>query len=74
MVKRWDRENWELYDMEVDRSELNDLSAMYSDVLKDLLEKYTRWADRVGVVDWNQLEANRNARGISTDWMPHPHD
>ncbi|MBH53042.1 MAG: arylsulfatase [Opitutaceae bacterium] len=74
LVKRWDRENWELYDMEVDRSELNDLSAMYSDVLKDLLEKYTRWADRVGVVDWNQLKANRNARGISTDWMPHPHD
>lgn len=74
LVKRWDRENWELYDMETDRSERNDQSNVRPDKAADLKAKYDAWADRIGVVEWNELEARRNARGIVTDWMPHPHD
>jgi len=74
LVKRWDRNNWELYDMEVDRSELNDLSKQCPAIHEELLTKYQAWADRVGVIEWHQLEAERNAKGIFTDWMPHPHD
>ena len=74
LVKRWDRKDWELYDMEEDRCELNDLSTELSVKRDELLTKYTAWANRVGVIDWHQLEAERNAKGIVTDWMPHPHD
>jgi len=73
LVKRWDRDNWELYDMDSDRSELNDQSETQPDIAADLKEKYDMWADRVGVVEWSKLEARRNARGVFTDWMPHPH-
>jgi arylsulfatase A-like enzyme len=74
LVKRWDRENWELYDMEVDRSELNDLSSGFPDLRSEFISKYQAWADRVGVIEWGELEARRNAKGVFTDWMPHPHD
>ncbi|MDA1066705.1 MAG: hypothetical protein O3C43_09405, partial [Verrucomicrobia bacterium] len=74
LVKRWDRSEWELYDMEEDRCELNDLSAEFPNKRDELLAKYTSWANRVGVIEWQQLEAERNAKGIFTDWMPHPHD
>tara|TARA_B100001057_G_C22857735_1_gene953323 strand:- start:1159 stop:2805 length:1647 start_codon:yes stop_codon:yes gene_type:complete len=74
LVKRWDRGHWELYDMDVDRCEINDLTNTYPETRAELVEKYHDWANRVGVVEWNQLEATRNAKGIFTDWMPHPHD
>lgn len=74
LVKRWDRENWELYDMESDRTELHDLSSEQPELHRKLLEKYHAWAKRVGVIPWDDIEAGRNAKGIYTDWMPHPHD
>ena len=74
LVKRWDRSNWELYDMDADRSEMKDLAEVEPERAMDLRDKYQAWADRVGVVEWNELESARNARGIVTDWMPHPHD
>ena len=40
---------WELYNMEVDRSELNDLSATFPDTVVHLEKQYKRWASRVGV-------------------------
>jgi len=74
LVKRWDRSNWELYDMDADRSELNDLAGELTELAKEMRGKYQSWADRLGVVEWSELESARNARGIVTDWMPHPHD
>lgn len=74
LVKRWDRPEWELYNMERDRSELHDLSSELPDLRSEMLEKYHAWADRIGVMEWSKLEGRRNARGIYTDWMPHPHD
>jgi arylsulfatase len=40
---------WELYDMELDRSELNDLSAIYPDTVKQIEKQYQLWASRIGV-------------------------
>ncbi len=40
---------WELYDIEEDRSELNDLSAMKPELYAELKDKWNEWADKVGV-------------------------
>jgi arylsulfatase len=46
---------WELYDMEVDRTELNDLAGRHPDRVRRLDLQYRHWADEVGVQDWNLL-------------------
>ncbi len=43
---------WELYDMETDRTEQNNLVEAYPEVTQSMIQKYQTWADRVGVVDW----------------------
>ncbi|WP_075997234.1 arylsulfatase [Salaquimonas pukyongi] len=45
--------NWELYDMEKDRTELNDLAGNNQPVEADLLAQYQGWADKTGVMDWD---------------------
>lgn len=42
---------WELYDMESDRTELNNLINEKPDVAKELKQKYEAWAKRVGVTN-----------------------
>ncbi|MGB0580194.1 MAG: arylsulfatase [Limisphaerales bacterium] len=44
--------NWELYDMEADRTELNNLATTNPGKLKELSDKWQTWADRVGVQPW----------------------
>jgi arylsulfatase len=46
---------WELYDMETDRTELNDLSARNAPLLKKLESGFDNWAQDVGVEDWSSL-------------------
>jgi arylsulfatase len=46
---------WELYDLSVDRSECHSLAASNSDRLNSLIAEWQKWADRVGVVPWEQL-------------------
>ena len=48
---------WELYDLEADRSETNNLAAKYPDRVKDLETEHLRWAQKVGVVDWNTIKS-----------------
>ena len=48
-------EPWELYDMEVDRTELHDLSARNQPLVNRLTKEYAGWAESAGVVDWNVL-------------------
>jgi arylsulfatase len=43
---------WELYDMEADRTETNDLASSNPDKVKELEAIYQKWADRVGVKPW----------------------
>jgi arylsulfatase A-like enzyme len=54
LVSRYPHD-WELYDMETDRTELHDVSAKHSDKVKELSSLYDRWAQRCGVLPPNQL-------------------
>jgi arylsulfatase A-like enzyme len=44
--------NWELYDMQADRTELNDLAKDMPGKLNSMTEQWQSWADRVGVQPW----------------------
>jgi arylsulfatase A-like enzyme len=44
---------WELYDMERDRTELNNLATRNAPLVRDLESQYNHWAESVGVIDWN---------------------
>ena len=46
---------WELYDVEVDRTELHDLSASDRDTVAYLSDLYREWAERCGVQPWENL-------------------
>lgn len=56
LVSQYPENEWHLYDMEEDRTELSDLSNKNPDLTKDLIEKYQQWAERVGVVPWEKIE------------------
>ena len=43
---------WELYDMEADRTEMHDLSRRFPVIVKDLQGSYEEWANRVHVEPW----------------------
>ena len=48
--------NWELYDMEKDRTETTNLSASYPALVTKLLNAYQKWEKKVGVVDWAKIK------------------
>ncbi|WP_439484382.1 arylsulfatase [Cyclobacterium plantarum] len=43
---------WELYDIETDRTEQQDLAKVRPQITAAMIRKYSEWANRVGVVDW----------------------
>ncbi|MBT5167003.1 MAG: arylsulfatase [Opitutales bacterium] len=45
--------SWELYDLDEDRSESNDLAERRPEIVKRMDQAYSKWAKRSGVVDWN---------------------
>jgi len=45
---------WELYDMEADRTELNNLAGRHSPIENDLIDQYYAWAEQVGVMNWEE--------------------
>jgi len=50
-VRQYPQE-WELYDMHDDRTELNDLSHIHPEILSELQQQYQQWAVHAGVKDW----------------------
>ncbi|MGI9354516.1 MAG: sulfatase-like hydrolase/transferase, partial [Rhizobiaceae bacterium] len=52
LVKELGRD-WELYDMETDRTELHDLTGKNRPLEEALLKQYDSWAEANGVMDWN---------------------
>lgn len=55
-------EPWELYDMETDRSELDDVSGEHPDVVDEMAGLWQEWADSVGVLPWERTKALLEAR------------
>jgi arylsulfatase len=52
---------WELYDVEADRIESQDLAAHRPEVVKELAVEYENWAARCGVVPWSEIAPKRPA-------------
>jgi arylsulfatase len=46
---------WELYDLNADRTELRNLAAEQPEEVRELSAQWQQWADRVGVVPWEDL-------------------
>ena len=46
--------DWELYDMDADRTELHNLAGSNRVVESDLLCQYQDWAQKTGVMEWEQ--------------------
>ncbi len=49
------KEPWELYDMDKDRTELNNLMGRNDPLSRRLLKEYENWTRGAGVEDWNVL-------------------
>jgi len=49
-------DQWELFDMEADRTELNNLAAQNPAKAKELLAIYEAWAKRAGVAPWEEVQ------------------
>ena len=50
---------WELYDLEADRTELNNLAATHPANAKELAAMYGRWAKRARVLPWEEAHPKR---------------
>ena len=55
---------WELYDLSTDRAEEVDLAERYPAIVDDLAGRWQCWADRVGVIPFERIEALYVSRGI----------
>jgi len=53
LVRQYDQ-NWELYDMETDRTELHNLFGKNPKLEADMTGQYYSWAAQAGVMDWDQ--------------------
>ncbi|MBD3266076.1 sulfatase-like hydrolase/transferase [bacterium] len=51
-VTQDDLDDWELYDMEVDRSEMKNLAKTYPAKVNELKKKWHAWAQRAHVLPW----------------------
>ena len=59
MNKKRDSE-WKLYDIENDRTEMNDLTNEHAGKTDELMKMWQDWADRVGVEPWDSLKLVRS--------------
>ncbi|MBS1815534.1 MAG: arylsulfatase [Acidobacteria bacterium] len=56
LVKRYPNA-WELYDMELDRTELHDLAGQYPEKVNDMAKQYDAWTKRCGVIPREKILA-----------------
>jgi len=51
--------DWELYDLEADRTELNNLAEEHPEMVEKLAAMYDAWAKRSLVVPWSELQKKK---------------
>ncbi|MDY0168647.1 MAG: arylsulfatase [Thermoguttaceae bacterium] len=61
------RGEWELYDLEADRTEMHDLAKQRPEKLRELVATWEAWAERCGVWDWAELQRHRQQRTKAPD-------
>lgn len=49
-------EPWELYNIETDRTETNNLVTQYPEIANQLTKEFDAWAKRVGVIPWEEAK------------------
>jgi arylsulfatase A-like enzyme len=64
LVKRYPLD-WELYDLEADRTELNDLAAQHPARVADMATQYDAWAARCGVIPREKIVALMSSQGVT---------
>ena len=47
---------WELYDIDADRTEMHNLAAEMPEKVEELAQMWQAWADRAGVVEWRSWD------------------
>lgn len=57
--------DWELYDLDTDRSETIDRANMRPDLVPTLAAAWADWAARVGVRDWAEMVARYEREGLT---------
>ncbi len=55
LVMQDEKRIWELYDMSCDRTELNDLSDQYPELVEKLSKVYEEWEQKVGIMPWDSI-------------------
>jgi arylsulfatase len=55
LVSKYPENAWRLYDLFNDRAEMYDLSEFHPGITDALKEEYKSWAERTGVVPWEQI-------------------
>ena len=60
--------DWELYDMESDRTETRDLASVHPDRVKDMLFLYEDWARRCGVIPREKILEEMKKLGGTAFW------
>lgn len=58
---------WELYDMEADRCEDNNLAAEMPDKVAEMSRMYDEWAARADVLPWDEVRKHTNAAAKHID-------
>jgi arylsulfatase len=56
LVSDYEKNKWELYDVEKDRGETTDVAAENPQVVRDLAFQYLQWAARTGVVEYETVK------------------
>nr|HET7859436.1 arylsulfatase [Caldimonas sp.] len=64
LVRRHPRD-WELYDMDVDRTELHDLAAREPERVQRMAAQYEEWAKRCGVIPRDRIVALMKSQGVT---------
>lgn len=56
--------NWELYNLEEDPTELNNVADDHVDMVREFIAEYERWANAVGVLPWERTERIYREQGL----------
>ncbi len=64
LVRRYPRD-WELYDMDADRTELHDLAPREPERVRQMGAQYDAWAKRCGVLDRDKVVALMRSQGVT---------
>lgn len=60
--------DWELYDMEADRTEMHDLAGQEPRRVQDMAALYAQWAERCGVIPREKILDLMKQQGVTAFW------